>query len=108
MNSDSAGMLTKRMHKPLTVLALYFASASMSALAAVYELPANGLGVVGTNSRIRLSEEEKVVTTKETEHSQNRECQSEMRNILNCCFSFTGKQHINLKGGRYRANGLWH
>jgi hypothetical protein len=41
-------MLPERMHKPLTVLALYFASASMSALAAVYELRANGLGMVGT------------------------------------------------------------
>ena len=48
MNSDSPGMLPERMHKPLTVLALYFASASMSALAAVYELRANGLGMVGT------------------------------------------------------------
>jgi L,D-transpeptidase ErfK/SrfK len=53
-------MLPERMHKPLTVLALYFASASMSALAAVYELPANGLGMVGTDSRTRLGDEEKL------------------------------------------------
>jgi L,D-transpeptidase ErfK/SrfK len=53
-------MLPERMHKPLTVLALYFASASMSALAAVYELPADGSALVGTDDRIRLSNEEKL------------------------------------------------
>jgi hypothetical protein len=40
--------------KSQTVLALYFAGASMSALAAVYDLPADGSAVVGTDSRTRL------------------------------------------------------
>jgi hypothetical protein len=60
MNSDGAGMLSKRMNKPLAVLALYLASAAMSAFAAVYELPADGSAVVGTDSRIRLSEQDKL------------------------------------------------
>jgi hypothetical protein len=53
-------MLSKRMDTRLIVLALYLASASMSALAAVYELPADGSAVVGIDSRIRLSDEEKL------------------------------------------------
>jgi hypothetical protein len=48
-------MLSKRMNKPLTVLALYLASASTCAFAAVYELPADGSALVGTDNRIRLS-----------------------------------------------------
>jgi hypothetical protein len=35
-------MISKRMNKPLIVLALYLAGASMGALAAVYELPLAG------------------------------------------------------------------
>ena len=38
------------MRKSQTVLALYFLGASMSALSAVYELPADGSTVVGTDS----------------------------------------------------------
>jgi L,D-transpeptidase ErfK/SrfK len=49
------------MNKPLTVLALCLASASMSALAAVYELPADGSAVVGTDSRIKLSDQDKLL-----------------------------------------------
>lgn len=41
------------------ISALYLASAS-SALAAVYELPGDGSTVVGTDSRIRLSDEDKL------------------------------------------------
>jgi L,D-transpeptidase ErfK/SrfK len=41
------------------VSALYLASASISALAAVYELPADGSALVGTDSRIRLSDQER-------------------------------------------------
>jgi L,D-transpeptidase ErfK/SrfK len=48
------------MNKPLTVLALYLAGASMSVFAVVYELPADGSAVVGTDSRIRLGDEEKL------------------------------------------------
>jgi L,D-transpeptidase ErfK/SrfK len=58
--SDGPGMLLKRMNKFLTVLALYLACASMSALAAVYELPADGSAVVGTDSRISLGDQEKL------------------------------------------------
>ncbi len=54
-------MLSKPMNKPLTVLALCLASASMSAFAVVYELPADGSAVVGTDSRIKLSDQDKVL-----------------------------------------------
>ena len=54
------GMLSRRMNKWLTATALYFASASISALAVVYELPADGSALVGTDSRIRLSDQEKL------------------------------------------------
>ena len=53
-------MQSKRMNKWLTVSALYLASASISALAAVYELPADGSALVGTDSRIRLSDQERL------------------------------------------------
>jgi L,D-transpeptidase ErfK/SrfK len=46
------------MNKWLTVSALYFASMSTGALAAVYELPADGSAVVGTDRRIRLSNQD--------------------------------------------------
>jgi L,D-transpeptidase ErfK/SrfK len=59
MNSDGPGMLSKHMNKPLTVLALWVASAS-TALAAVYELPADGSAVVGSDSRITLSDQERL------------------------------------------------
>jgi hypothetical protein len=42
------------MNKPLTVLALYLASAAMSVFAAVYELPADASAVVGTDSRTHV------------------------------------------------------
>jgi hypothetical protein len=48
------------MNKALTVLALYLASAAMSALAGVYELPADGAALVGTDSRITLGDGEKL------------------------------------------------
>ena len=48
-------MLSKRMNKCLTALALFLANASTCALAAVYELPADGTAVVGTDSRVTLS-----------------------------------------------------
>jgi L,D-transpeptidase ErfK/SrfK len=48
------------MNKPLTVLALYLASAAMSAFAAVYELPADGSAVVGTDTRINLGDQDKL------------------------------------------------
>jgi L,D-transpeptidase ErfK/SrfK len=54
------GMLSKQMNKPLAVLGLYLASASMSGFAAVYELPAHGSAVVGTDSRIKLSDQDKL------------------------------------------------
>jgi hypothetical protein len=60
MNSDSRGMLSKRMNNPLTALALYLARSSISAFAAVYELPADGLALVGTDIRIKLSDKEKL------------------------------------------------
>jgi L,D-transpeptidase ErfK/SrfK len=53
-------MLSKRMNKWLTVPALYLASVSPCALAAVYELPADGSVLVGTDSRIRLSDQERL------------------------------------------------
>jgi L,D-transpeptidase ErfK/SrfK len=58
-NADVPGMLSKQMNKPLTMLALYFASMS-SALAAVYELPPDGSAVVGTDSRITVRHEDKL------------------------------------------------
>jgi len=48
------------MNKWLTVSALYFASMSTGALAAVYELPADGSALVGTDSLIRLSYEDRL------------------------------------------------
>ena len=48
------------MIKSQTVLALYFVGASMSVFGAVYELPADGSAVVGSDSRIKLSDEEKL------------------------------------------------
>jgi L,D-transpeptidase ErfK/SrfK len=60
MNSDGPDMLPDRMNKSLTVLALYLAGASTCALVAVYELPADGSALVGTDSRIRLGDEEKL------------------------------------------------
>ena len=48
------------MRKSQTVLALYFVGASMSALSAVYELPADGSTVVGTDSHIRLGDQDKL------------------------------------------------
>jgi L,D-transpeptidase ErfK/SrfK len=59
MNSDGARMLSKRMNKWLTLSALYLASVS-GALAAVYELPADGSAVVGTDSRVTVSSEDKL------------------------------------------------
>jgi LysM repeat protein len=59
MNSDGARMLSKRMNKWLTLSALYLASVS-AALAAVYELPADGSAVVGTDSRVTVSSEDKL------------------------------------------------
>lgn len=41
------------MNRPLAVLAVYLAGASMSALAAVYELPGDGAAV--TAARIRIT-----------------------------------------------------
>ncbi|HEY6621581.1 MAG TPA: L,D-transpeptidase family protein [Steroidobacteraceae bacterium] len=55
-----SGMVSKPMNKIIPVLALYLASASMSALAAVYELPADGSAVVGTDSRITLGDRERL------------------------------------------------
>ena len=52
-------MLSKRMNKWLTVSALCLASLS-TAVAAVYELPADGSAMVGTDSRIRLSDQERL------------------------------------------------
>jgi L,D-transpeptidase ErfK/SrfK len=43
------------MNKWLTASALYLASVSTCALAVVYELPADGSAVVGTDSRIKVS-----------------------------------------------------
>jgi len=51
-------MLFKQTNKSLPVLALNLDNVSMSAFAAVYELPADGLGVVGTDNRIRLRDQE--------------------------------------------------
>ena len=53
-------MLSERMKKWLTVSALYLASASTCALAAVYELPADGSTVVGTDSRIRINQQDRL------------------------------------------------
>jgi len=53
-------MQSKRMNKWLTVSALYLASVSISSLAAVYELPADGSALVGTDSLIRLSYEDRL------------------------------------------------
>ncbi len=53
-------MRSKRMNKWLIVSALYLAGASTCASAAVYELPADGSALVGTDSRIRLSDQEKL------------------------------------------------
>jgi L,D-transpeptidase ErfK/SrfK len=53
-------MLSKRMKKWLSVSALYLASASTCTLAAVYELPADGSAVVGTDSRIRLNQQDRL------------------------------------------------
>ena len=50
----------KRINKPLAALVLYFAGASTCALATVYELPADGSALVGTDSRIRLSGQERL------------------------------------------------
>jgi L,D-transpeptidase ErfK/SrfK len=52
-------MLSKRMNKWLTVSALCLASLS-TAVAAVYELPADGSAMVGTDSRIRLNDQERL------------------------------------------------
>lgn len=54
-----SGMVSKPMNKMIPVLALYPASASMSVLAAVYELPADGSAVVETDSRITLGDQER-------------------------------------------------
>src|SRR5450631_2467264 len=51
-------MLSKQMNKRLTALALFLANASTCALAAVYELPADGSAVVGTDSRVTLSSQD--------------------------------------------------
>jgi len=53
-------MLLKRMNKFITVSALYLASASISAFAAVYELPTDGSALVGADSRIAISDQEKL------------------------------------------------
>ena len=53
-------MMSKRMNKPLIVLALYLTGASMGVLAAVYELPADGSALVGIDSRITLGDQEKL------------------------------------------------
>jgi L,D-transpeptidase ErfK/SrfK len=53
-------MLSGRMNKWHTVSALYLVSISTCALAAVYELPADGSAVVGTDSRIRLGGQERL------------------------------------------------
>jgi len=47
-------MLHRRMNKWLTVSALYLASVSTCALAAVYELPKDGSAVVGADGRIKV------------------------------------------------------
>jgi L,D-transpeptidase ErfK/SrfK len=47
------------MNKSLPMLALYLASVSTAA-AAVYELPADGSALVGTDNRIRLGDEKKL------------------------------------------------
>ena len=47
-------MLHRRMNKWLTVSALYLASVSTCALAAVYELPTDGSAVVGADGRIKV------------------------------------------------------
>ena len=60
MVSGYPGMLSERMNKWLTVSALYLACVSTCAFAAVYELPADGSDVVGTDSRIRLSAQERL------------------------------------------------
>jgi L,D-transpeptidase ErfK/SrfK len=48
------------MRNRLIVLSLYLAGVSTVAVAAVYELPADGTALVGTDSRIKLSDEEKL------------------------------------------------
>jgi L,D-transpeptidase ErfK/SrfK len=53
-------MLSKRTNKPSTVLALCLACVSIRTFAAVYELPADGSPVVGVDSRIRLSDEDRL------------------------------------------------
>jgi hypothetical protein len=48
------------MNKRLILLALCLAGVSLSAFAAVCELPADGATVVGIDSRIKLSDQEKL------------------------------------------------